>query len=59
MNLQNNRIGGDGATSIAEAIKINKTLISLCFSHNCMNDDGAAGIVVAMKFDKILLTLDL
>lgn len=35
--------------SIAEVIKLNNTLINLCFSFNCITDDCAAAIVVAIQ----------
>ena len=41
LNLYYNGIGGAGVTSIAEAIKVNKTLINLDLSDNGMSEAGA------------------
>ena len=51
--------GGAGATSIAEAIKVNKTLTNLDLSDNGMSEAGATSIAEVIKFNKTLTNLNL
>ena len=59
LNLYYNGIGGAGVTSIAEAIKVNKTLINLDLSDNGMSEAGATSIAEVIKFNKKLTNLNL
>ena len=59
LNLYYNGIGGAGATSIAEAIKVNKTLTNLDLSDNGMSEAGATSIAEVIKFNKTLTNLNL
>ena len=59
LNLYYNGISGAGATSIAEAIKVNKTLTNLDLSDNGMSEAGATSIAEVIKFNKTLTNLNL
>ena len=52
-------ISAAGATCIAEAIKVNKTLTNLDLSVNDVGDAGATCIAEAIKVNKTLTNLDL
>ena len=58
-NLSRNGISNAGATSIAEAIKVNKTLTNLCLSDNRISDAGATSVAEAIRVNKKLTDLDL
>ena len=47
------------ATSIAEAVKVNKTLTYFDFSRNDISDAGTASIAEAIKVNKTLTNLNL
>ena len=51
-------ISNAGATSIDEAIRVNKTLTNWNLSDNGINNAGATSIVEAMKVNKTLIDLD-
>ena len=55
----NNMITSEGATKIAEAIKVNKTLQHLNLFNNHISDDGAAAISDALKTNNSLQILDM
>ena len=59
MNLYDNHISNAGATSIAKAIRVNKTLTNLSLSHNRISDAGAASIAKTIKVNKTLTNLNL
>ena len=59
LNLSCDGIGDAGATSIAEAIKVNKTLTILNLSLNPFSDAGVTSIADAIKVNKTLTNLDL
>ena len=48
-----------GATTIIEALRVNKTLTNLHFSGNDISDAGATTIVGAIKVNKTLTDLNL
>ena len=60
LNLYYNVIGGGaGATSITEAIKVNKTLTNLDWSDKGMSEASATSIAEAIKVNKTLTNLNL
>ena len=59
LNLYYNGIGGAGATSITEAIKVNKTLTNLDWSDKGMSEASATSIAEAIKVNKTLTNLNL
>ena len=59
LNLYYKGIGGAGAKSIAETIKVNKTLTNLNLSDNGMRKASATSIAEAIKFNKTLTNLNL
>ena len=59
LDLSCDGIGDAGATSIAEAIKVNKTLTKLNLSRNRYSDAGVTSIAEAIKVNKTLTNLDL
>ena len=59
LDLSFNDISAAGATSIAEAIKVNKTLTNLDLSFNDISAAGATSIAEAIKVNKTLTNLDL
>ena len=58
LNLYYNGIGGAGATSITEAIKVNKTLTNLDWSDKGMSEASATSIAEAIKVNKTLTNLN-
>ena len=54
MNLSDNDIRDAGVTSIAEAIKVNKTMINFGLSGSGISDEGATSIGEAIKVNKTL-----
>ncbi|CAF1559186.1 unnamed protein product, partial [Didymodactylos carnosus] len=50
----NNNISNEGATSIADALKVNKTLRQLDVSHNNISNEGATSIADALKINTTL-----
>ncbi|XP_022801130.1 protein NLRC3-like [Stylophora pistillata] len=59
LDLSENSIGNAGASSIAEAIKVNKTLTNLNLPGNDISDAGATSIAEAIKVNKTLTKLNL
>ncbi|PFX18932.1 Protein NLRC3 [Stylophora pistillata] len=59
LDLSGNSFALAGATSIAEAIKVNKTLTNLDLSANEISDTGATSIAEAIKVNKTLTNLNL
>ena len=59
LDLSDNGMSEAGATSIAEAIKVNKTLTNLNFCSNDISDAGTTSIAEAIKVDKMLTNLNL
>ena len=59
LDLSFNGINDADATSLAEAIKVNKTLTNLSLSHNRISEDGVTSIVEAIKVNKTLTNLSL
>ena len=59
LNLYYSGIGGVGATSITEAIKVNKTLTNLNSCSNGISDAGTTSIAEAIKVNKTLTNLNL
>ena len=59
LNLYYSGMSEAGATSIAEAIKVNKTLTNLNFCNNDISDAGTTSIAEAIKVDKMLTNLNL
>ena len=59
LNMAYNGISDAGATSIAEAIKVNKTLTCLILVGNGITDAGATSLAEAIKVNKTLTNLNL
>ena len=59
LDLSFNGINDADATSLAEAIKVNKTLTNLSLSYNRISEDGVTSIVEAIKVNKTLTNLSL
>ncbi|CAH3157708.1 unnamed protein product [Pocillopora meandrina] len=59
LNLSGIGFSDAGATSIAEAIEVNKTLTNLKLSRNGISDAGATSIAEAIKVNKTLTNLNL
>ena len=55
--LQNNYLGDEGATCIAEALKYNQSLKKLNLSWNIIGETGAAAISEALKISQSLQKL--
>ena len=53
-SLYNNQIGDQGATAIAEAMKVNGALTELFLQGNGIGDQGATTIAEALKFNGAL-----
>ena len=56
---QGNPLGDEGATCIADALKINQSLKKLIFRWNNIGKIGAAAIAEALKINQSLKQLDL
>ena len=54
-----NLLSDAGATSIAEAIKVNKELTNLNLFNSGISDTGATSIAEAIKVNKTLTNLEL
>ena len=59
LNLSRNGISNAGATSLGEAIKVNKTLTNLNLSRNGISNAGAISIAEAIKVNNTLTNLNL
>jgi hypothetical protein len=59
IDLSDNDIGSSGATSLAEAIKLNCSLTELNLANNNISDIGATAILDALKTNANLTNLDL
>ena len=57
MNLSVNLLSDAGATSIAEAIKVNKKLTNLDLFNSGISDTGATSIAEAIKVNKTIWSL--
>ena len=57
--LEDNHIGDQGATGLAEALKVKSTLTKLNLQSNDIGDQGAAGLAEALKVNSTLTNLDL
>jgi NLR family CARD domain-containing protein 3 len=54
-----NVLGNQGVSVIAEALKVNTTLISQHLWWNCLKTEGASAITEALKVNTSLKLLDL
>lgn len=59
LNLWGARIGDEGASLVAEALKVNRTLRSLNLSSNQIGDMGAARLAEALKINMALQILQI
>ena len=57
--MSDNRTNDAGGTSIAEAIKVHKTLTNMNLSSNGVSDVGATYIAEAIRIDQMLTNLNL
>lgn len=57
LNLGENNLGGAGAKQIAEALKVNTTLIEVDLSLNYIDDEGGKAIAEALDVNKTLKVL--
>ena len=57
MNLTGNYVGDTSAASLAEAMRVNKTLTQLDLSYNNIGDTGATSLAEAVKFNATLTKL--
>ena len=49
LNLEANRIGSEGAKSLADALKVNASLTSLVIHSNKLGDEGIDAMATALK----------
>lgn len=54
-----NQIGSEGATSLAEALVFNTSLVHVDLRNNGIGDDGALALVKMLEENDTLKTLDL
>ncbi|KAF9110697.1 hypothetical protein BGX30_007888, partial [Mortierella sp. GBA39] len=59
LNLDDNKIGDNGAVALSEALKTNSTMTTLNLRHNRIEDNGAVALSEALKTNSTLTTLDL
>ena len=59
IDLSSNWIGVEGAKSISEALKTNKSLTSIHLSYNNIEAEGAKSIGEALKINKSLTSINL
>ena len=59
LNLNENGIGAQGATGLAEALKVNSTLTMLILDRNGIGDQGATSLAEALKMNSSLKWLNL
>jgi Leucine Rich repeat len=57
LNISHNQIGNNGAISIAKALKVNSSLISLDLSYNQIGNNGKMSIADAMASNLTLVSL--
>jgi hypothetical protein len=58
-DLDMNAIGSNGASAIADALKVNSSLINLLIQHNGIGDKGALAFVDALKVNTSVTKIDL
>ena len=54
-----NSIGDEGATALAEALKVNTTINDMYLGKNSIGDEGATALAEALKVNTTITTLDL
>ena len=59
LDLSNNNLSDDGAATISDGLKTNRTLLELNLSNNNLSDDGAATISDGLKTNRTLLELNI
>ena len=59
MPFRYSSIGGEGASSLSEALIVNTTLTSLNLSKNSIGDEGASSLSEALRVNTSLTSLDL
>ncbi|XP_068753257.1 protein NLRC3-like [Montipora capricornis] len=59
LNLSENSIGAEGATSLSQALAVNTSLTTLNLSDNFLGDEGAASLSQALAVNTSLTTLHL
>jgi Ran GTPase-activating protein (RanGAP) involved in mRNA processing and transport len=59
LDLENNKIGGEGAMAIAEALKVNAVMTTLDLGGNNIGVEGAKAIAEALKVNAVLTKLDI
>ncbi|KAL0251524.1 hypothetical protein GEMRC1_000737 [Eukaryota sp. GEM-RC1] len=59
LNLEDISIGDAGAKSLAEALKVNTTLVELDVKGNGILDEGAIALAEALKVNSTLIEMDL
>jgi len=58
LDVESKRIDDAGASTLAEALKVNKSLMKLYICHNSIGSAGAAAIAEALTVNKSLTTLN-
>ena len=59
LDLSENSLGDEGATSLSQALKVNSTLTNLDLRGNSIGAEGATSLAQALKVNSTLTTLDL
>ena len=59
LDLSENSIGDEGASSLSEALRVNTSLTSLDLSENSIGDEGASSLSEALRVNTSLTSLDL
>ena len=59
LDLSNNSIGDEGASSLSDALRVNTSLTSLNLPGNSIGDEGASSLSEALRVNTSLTSLDL
>jgi len=59
LDIRINQIGNEGGAAIAEALKVNRSLMTLYLGENGIDEEGAVKIAEALTINDSLTTLDL
>ncbi|XP_044177994.1 NLR family CARD domain-containing protein 3-like isoform X2 [Acropora millepora] len=59
LDLSQNSIGVEGASSLSQTLRVNTSLTSLCLYWNSIGDDGASSLSEALRVNTSLTSLDL
>jgi Ran GTPase-activating protein (RanGAP) involved in mRNA processing and transport len=59
IDLEDNRIGAEGALMLADALKVNTSVTTIDIGHNTIGDEGASALADALIVNTSLTSIDL